>query len=1301
MIKKVFKGLMWLILILVLLVVLASGYLLASNHGLQQLLALGKRHAPGELQWDKADGALTGPLILNGFSYSQPDGLAIELESGRFDWTPVSLLKGEVRLTELAISGLDITAPEPAEEAEPEPSGDTVLPDIRLPVRVALENIDISDIRLRPHGASEPILINGISLGADANEEQFQLLQLDVNTPEARLAVSGKIQARDAWPMDIVLDWDYSHPEFGDFNGQGTLAGTLESLSVKHKVGGPLSADLNMTLSDILQRPAWDGKLRASSVSLGRLVPAAGETPLDAIVTTQGTAEGYTAIADIVSDHELSGPVSVDLELAGDTSTLQIENLLLTVLTGPARMVLQGDVDLESAGVDLTADWQSLGWPLTGESTDFLSPEGRLTLSGSADNLQADVSAAVEGAAFGRLQTAISTQVSDGKVEVPSVKVTSPDSDVSIVASAQFDPESQQFSADGTWDGLDLPLQGEPVIRQASGKISASGQPENYQFDVSGDLSGAQIPPLAWTLVGTGTSEAINSFTWTGDTLDGQVLLTGEAGWSPQVAWDLQLGSQGINPAVQWSDWPGRVNASVGLQGALAETGLQLTALIEEIGGTLKNQTLTGVGEIQVDGDAIRVDPLNLALGNTTLSASGSLQDTWDLDWQLSTPDISRLLAGTEGSIDAKGELRGSRELPELSAKLQVNDLQSGDMAAGWIRGDVSVSVDQNKRSSLNVNAEALQVAGYDWQSLKLTGAGTPAKHTVSAELKGSLLDFSTQLAGGLDETSLWLGSLQSLSLLNTELGDWTLKSPARLLAGVEKASLDSACLSSVPAELCLNGSWSANQGANGILKLTNLDSERFSSYLPESIVLDTKLSATASGSMDAANRIKAKADLDFSGGSLTVSPESEPQSYSITEGSLIADMRNDSLQSSLAVTLGTLGKLASDTRIRNLSKKPSLSGTVKTQIDDLSIISAFAPQIQAVTGTLLTDLALSGTLDSPGVDGVIALSDFSAEVPEYALLVENTRFEARSDNNGPLILSGESHSGGGTLSFDGQFQPKTRSLEISVTGDDFQVANSNQIKARISPAIDLSMNDAGMTVSGELLVPSAYINANGGNSDIETVGTSSDVEIVEETAGAAEESGAGNLTMNLRIALGDDIRVEAGDFRGALKGSLQVEQTPELAPLGTGTIEVVNGDYVIYGQQLKMQRGKILFGGGPVDNPQLDMDVARTVEAYDVVAGARIRGTAQSPQLQLYSEPSMPDASILSYMLLGQPPGTTGGSYTVGKYLTPDLYVSYGIGLFNAINTFNMRYSLTEKLAVQAASSTASSADFVYTIEK
>ena len=71
-----------------------------------------------------------------------------------------------------------------------------------------------------------------------------------------------------------------------------------------------------------------------------------------------------------------------------------------------------------------------------------------------------------------------------------------------------------------------------------------------------------------------------------------------------------------------------------------------------------------------------------------------------------------------------------------------------------------------------------------------------------------------------------------------------------------------------------------------------------------------------------------------------------------------------------------------------------------------------------------------------------------------------------------------------------------------------------------------------------------------------------------------------------------------------------------------------------------------------------------------------------------------------MSFILLGQPPGA-GASYTLGKYLTPELYVSYGIGLFDAINTFSLRYSLTDRLSLESVSGSGNSADLIYTIER
>ena len=62
----------------------------------------------------------------------------------------------------------------------------------------------------------------------------------------------------------------------------------------------------------------------------------------------------------------------------------------------------------------------------------------------------------------------------------------------------------------------------------------------------------------------------------------------------------------------------------------------------------------------------------------------------------------------------------------------------------------------------------------------------------------------------------------------------------------------------------------------------------------------------------------------------------------------------------------------------------------------------------------------------------------------------------------------------------------------------------------------------------------------------------------------------------------------------------------------------------------------------------------------------------------------------------------TTSASLLIGKYLTPELFVSYGVGLFEPVSTLRIRYSLTSHWhLVGEASALRSGADLFYVIER
>ena len=55
----------------------------------------------------------------------------------------------------------------------------------------------------------------------------------------------------------------------------------------------------------------------------------------------------------------------------------------------------------------------------------------------------------------------------------------------------------------------------------------------------------------------------------------------------------------------------------------------------------------------------------------------------------------------------------------------------------------------------------------------------------------------------------------------------------------------------------------------------------------------------------------------------------------------------------------------------------------------------------------------------------------------------------------------------------------------------------------------------------------------------------------------------------------------------------------------------------------------------------------------------------------------------------------------TIGKYLSPKLYVSYGVGLFQPGHIFRLLYDIGRGFKLQTETGVASGADLLYTIER
>jgi autotransporter translocation and assembly factor TamB len=74
--------------------------------------------------------------------------------------------------------------------------------------------------------------------------------------------------------------------------------------------------------------------------------------------------------------------------------------------------------------------------------------------------------------------------------------------------------------------------------------------------------------------------------------------------------------------------------------------------------------------------------------------------------------------------------------------------------------------------------------------------------------------------------------------------------------------------------------------------------------------------------------------------------------------------------------------------------------------------------------------------------------------------------------------------------------------------------------------------------------------------------------------------------------------------------------------------------------------------------------------------------------------------ASNSSGTLASQEPGVTETVLTIGKYLTPELYVSYGKSLFSGSNLFRIRYDISKQWQIESQAGNESGVDLYYKIE-
>ncbi|MCO6440906.1 MAG: translocation/assembly module TamB domain-containing protein [Nitrococcus mobilis] len=1304
------------------LAVLAVALVLTTETGLRVTLGQAQAFLPKRFSVSSIDGRLIGPLTIRNLDLKTGTS-RLTADHIHFDWSPARLFLGAVVIDRLHVRNARLTSYAAAPPKEPEASEPTdPLALLQPPLAVELNDIALRNFEYRT-SESEPFVIERAELAAGLDTRGLHIDTLRATGPLFELEGQASIKPQNGQPTEGELSWQVRLPDYPTAAGHIMINGSLQELHVKQRTEAPYRTQTTVVLTDALTEPHFRAELKLNAINLPAIRKDLPNVTINANAHAKGRATDieYTARAKVVDPAQGTFMLALDGDL--EKQMLDIERLAVTVVDTPTRLQANGRVNLsgEQPNLNLQADWQKLRWPLQGEP-QFTSPDGRLAIAGTPIDLTARVDAAV-GDTGG------------------------------LDARIRREKDNIRLALD--WHDLNWPLQ-QPRIASPQGTARVKGTLQQYTLAISTQVDMPEQANGHVIVEGIGSNQSLDLKRIDLKVLQGEIKGNASVVWQPQLDARISLDGAGINPGVLLPEWPGKLALQIQASAQQAEKlTAQLAAL--DITGRLRNQDFALKARGDYRGDALRLERLSLVSGSSTVQASGTIGSTLGIDWRIDSENLTTLWPGTTGSLHGQGEADGPLRQPRVKATLTGEGLRYTQYKVGQLDFQTDVDLQGQTQSSVELNLQNGAAAGVELSKVRFIGYGTPQDHELELAANTDTGDAELRLDGRLRQ-SIWSFRLNQARLKYPTLPAWTLAEPTQGRVSTEAQDLERTCWVSAQAKLCLRGQRSA-AGLQASFQLERLPFGYFAEFLPTNIDLKGKLSGHGEIRQPSGAALAADVQIETSAGEIlaatdeinTLTPVLRFKSAEIH-----ADLGDRGLELGVDLPLVDQGGLQMNAQIpagdKPLTARP-LNGAVYAQIRDIGFLAKLAPDIERIAGRLHGQMQISGTLAQPVLLGRLALLDGSARLLTPGLDITDLSLEIIGQRDGGLNYSVDAKSGGGTLRLAGNadLTGVAPRAEMQIDGQNFQALNTDDAQVFISPTLQISLDAAGITVNGEVRVPRADITPKKIPPSAVTV--SEDQVIVRPDQETPAVAAARKLHVRVRLILGEDVHFEGFGLKGRLEGRLLVVQQPEEPTKGSGELRIVEGEYRAYGQGLVIDTGRVLFAGGPIDQPGIDIRAVRH-PAENITVGVQARGTLKQPKLTIFSDPSMTQAEQLSWLVLGRPLqgasssensmlmqaalalGLKGGDFlakklggslgvdtigietgsgeagaanntkeaslVVGKYLSPDLYVSYGIGLFDQVSTVKLQYTLSSHWQLVTESSRiGTGGDVIYTLER
>ena len=966
---------------------------------------------------------------------------------------------------------------------------------------------------------------------------------------------------------------------------------------------------------------------------------------------------------------------------------------------------------------------------------------GELAVRGDANGFAAQGPLTPEGLRVGAIETIFEGSYADRVITASRIDLTHGTSHAHATGAGTIGivPNGPKLDLRGTWKDFRWPLVGTNVaVRSASGDYTLSGV---FPYDVhaTGPLAAVDLDPMQVDVEGKLAKDHFAIGKAHVGAFDGEAMLSGDVSWAPQERWSVTGDAAGINPGRVRDDLPGKLDFAFAANG-IGFGADDFSVDIRGLHGRLRGTPAAGAGHIARHKDMWEFEQLRLVLGGTTLSADGSVAQAMDLRFAVDSEDLSLLAQDSRGKLRAQGTLRGTLQDPIVNAELRASGIQHQGIALESLTASVDFDSSGGHPSKVDIRARNLAYDKRAFSDLSLTLNGSAADHVARIEAKATGLALESEVAGGFAH-GIWQGKLRKLTANGSEALHLVLDAPVDLLLSGDHSRVEWFCLNGQPARFCADGDWTPARwaaSANG----NDLPMSTLTSGLTPSVDYRGQLTITARAFGGGSTPVQGTLRADLIDAAMTHKLASgRTERITLGAGLVTLNATESTIDSAVTLDAGDIGtikmKLGAQRTTARWQDMP-VSGEVHAQTAELGFITLYAPEIDRIAGKLVADLSVTGTLGTPLLDGDLKLSDAEIDLYQVNLSMRAAQLEARLLRNG-VDFKGAARVGAGNVNTSGRLEWRDALPygKFRLEGQDLRVVDVPEAQIDASPALDFSIEGRRIEVTGAVKVPYAKIVP----ADLTNAVRASSDEILigKETEDPSKRF---EVVTGIALTLGDKVSLDTFGLTARLTGTITLRSGgSDDITRGAGELSVEDGKYTAYGRRLDIERGRLVFSGGPVNNPGVDI---RAIKQYpDVKAGVNVRGTLLQPRLSFFSEPSLPQSQIVSLILAGgslesaqnrngqnqagnealaqgsailaQQLGSRVGiedvslesnlanetSLVLGKYFSSRLYVSYGISFTQQLNTLKLRYSLTDHWAVKTEMGQARGADLVYTLEK